>query len=294
MKNLIAVVFAVIILFVVSAIAVAKEDFRVYGFTKVICSNESGGVAPCGSTGLRVRVKSESVFFETELSKATRDNANWFRELMFSSKKGKTEFSAGRFFVGGAYAAPAPNSEVVTNPRVPVTFYGWGGRFATGIGKNGDKIMLDFTGETDAPDGFRSGGFDNPELSVRFSHPTDREKSGNVSAGMQLSKNFTRVAVDFKHSPKKDMKVRGAIYYDAQEGVGSDKFGTYLFASKVVYPNMELHVQGDYQSDQLAGESAVWTFGMRAFDKKGLSLTVDREIYTDQQDRLAVRLMYDF
>ncbi|MDD5732103.1 MAG: hypothetical protein PHU42_04400 [Patescibacteria group bacterium] len=299
-KRLATVVSVVLVMLFFGAVQLKAEEIRGSGFEKIACTDEGHGKSACGDSDVRLDLKNRSFFAEIELVKAFTDNANWLRELMFSRKRewSGSELSVGRLFVGAAYSYPSPKAETVFNPRVPVTFYGWGARFCR-TDEAGNEIMVDLTGMTDGPQGFRDGEFQSPEISLRLTHPI-HDTSGQISGNVQRSKNFLRLIADGKYAHR-DVTIRGAVYH-MDERLTSDKVGGYIFAGKEIAAitdetgtsHIEFHLQADYQNDSLKGSSAILTLGFRVFDDEGFSITIDHEVLTNNKDLNAIRFMWLF
>lgn len=196
----------------------------------------------------------------------------------------------GRVFTAAAYITPPPlRLETARYPRHPMDAYNYGLQLAGSRGKWG--VIADIGGASgllyDESDQFRRVEL-STAVNYSFTEKTD------VRFITQLSKDFSRLSLDFGYRPTDRDLLKGAVY-SADEDLEEDTQGSYVFYERSLHPLLALHTQVDRRF-AASGNSTIWTNGFRLiFWEESISLTVDHQtLFGHGSDVTFVRLRTRF
>lgn len=230
-------------------------------------------------------------FFDFQLKDPGDRETNPLQEFRLSYDVADDwQLRLGRLFTAAGYITPVSfQLETSRYPRHPMAPYIYGLQLAGTTGKW--RVIADIGGASgllyDEPDQFRRIEF---STAVRYSFT---EKT-DVSFITQLSKDFSRISLDFGYRPTYRDYFKGAIY-SADEDLKESANGGYVFYERLLYPFLAIHTQVD-QRNAASGDSTIWTNGFRliAWDE-GVSLTFDHETRSgDGDDTSLIRLRLRF
>lgn len=196
----------------------------------------------------------------------------------------------GRLFTAAAYITPPPFLlETSRYPRHPMAAYNYGFQLEGSKGKW--RVIADIGGATGLLYD-ESNQFHRIEISTAARYSiTERT---NVSFITQLSKDFSRISLDFGYRPTYRDYFKGAIY-SADEDLKESAIGGYLFYERSLNPFLAIHTQVDLRN-ATSDDSTLWTNGFRIIGwGEGISLTFDYQTtFGDGDDASLIRLRLRF
>jgi hypothetical protein len=230
-------------------------------------------------------------FFDLQLKDPGDRETNLLQELRISyNVTDDWQLRLGRLFTAAGYITPISfQLETSRYPRHPMAPYIYGLQLAGSKGKW--RVIADIGGASgllyDESDQFRRMEF---STAVRYSFTGKMD----VSFITQLSKEFSRVSLDFGYRPTNRDYFKGTIY-SADEDLKESTNGGYVFYERSLYPFFAIHTQVDRQN-ATSGGSTIWTNGFRLIGwEEGISLTFDHETrFGDGGDVSLIRLRLRF
>jgi len=196
----------------------------------------------------------------------------------------------GRVFTAAAYITPPPFLlETARYPRHPMASYNYSLQVAGSRGKW--RVIADIGGASgllyDEPDQFR-----RIEISTALRYSITQKT--NVGFISQLSKDFSRIALDFGYRPTNRDLFKGVIY-SADEDLDESANGGYVFYERTLNPFLAIHTQID-RRNATSGGSTNWTNGFRLIGwEESISLTIDHLTrFGDGDDVSWIRLRLRF
>lgn len=196
----------------------------------------------------------------------------------------------GRLFTAAAYITPPPfRLENSHYPRHPMAAYNYGLQLAGSKGKWG--VIADIGGASGILYD-ESNQFRRIEISTAVKYSFT--KKTDVRFITQLSKDFSRISLDFGYRPTDRDYFKGAIY-SADEDLKETANGGYVFYEHSLNPFLVIHTQID-RRNATSGDSTIWTNGFRLIGwGDSISLTFDHQTMFGNGDDVSLfRLMTRF
>jgi|GEM_PF-3995689 len=207
-------------------------------------------------------------------------NGNWVEiAALECAVSTNTTVSVGRLFLSGPRSTPPPFLLRTVEYPKSNTFaaYAYGVQLQRVFGEW--NLIVDVTGDSGRQ--FNDdGNFDRLESSFRIGRKLG--SVGTVSFTSQLSRDFTRVGLDWMSDPSQKLNVWAGVYYD--DGTAEELLGMV----QVSYPLgrfVRPHVMWDHRPDG----SEEWTVGTEVFVTSHVRVLGDYEV---EADRFLTRLQF--
>lgn len=230
-------------------------------------------------------------FFDLQLKDPGDRETNPLQELRLSYDVADDwQLRLGRLYTAAGYITPVSfRLETSRYPRHPMGAYVYGLQLAGS--KDKWRVIADIGGASGLLYD-ESNQFRRIEIStaVRYSFT----KKTDVSFITQLSKDFSRVSLDFNYRPTHRDYFKGAIY-SADEDLKETANGGYVFYERSLQPFLAMHTQVD-RRNATSGGSTIWTNGFRLiFWGDSISLTFDHQtMFGNGDDATLIRLKTRF